>query len=285
MKHLVHILFFLGQMSQFLFGHEAHFSSLEEDYTPSYCLQLEAAYGPGMMSEGGTAGIEHMFHSLPLEKKKALDIGSGLGGVAFYLADQFSMNITGIEVNPWMVKEAKDRIPAHLRDQVDFSLTTANSGWPFPSDEYDIVYSKGVLTHIQNKEEIFQECYRVLNSGGYLVITDWLSSEQKVWGENIQRLVELENLVLYPESQASYIELLEKSGYKLLTARDDTDLYYQFNKQIIDHLQTSNQEDTPQFNESERKAAIEGYEAIVKALEIGELKVFNFVAQKDPLIK
>lgn len=28
-------------------------SSLEEEYTPNYCLQLEATYGAGMMSEGG----------------------------------------------------------------------------------------------------------------------------------------------------------------------------------------------------------------------------------------
>lgn len=34
------------------------------EYTPRYCLQLEAAYGEGMMSEGGKEGIEHMFSGI-----------------------------------------------------------------------------------------------------------------------------------------------------------------------------------------------------------------------------
>ena len=180
------------------------FSTLEEEYTPNYCLQLEAAYGEGMMSEGGLEGIDYMFRSIPLENKVALDIGSGIGGVALYLADKFSMEVTGVEVNPWMVVESKRRIPDHLKGRVDFCLSASNSGWAFPNNSYDIVYSKGVLTHLETKDEIFQECYRLLKKGGILVITDWLSSEEKRWGKNIGRLVELENLVLFPESKTRY---------------------------------------------------------------------------------
>lgn len=55
------------------------FSTMEEEYTPEYCHELEAAYGKGLMSEGGFEGIEHMFEGISLEGKKALDIGSGLG--------------------------------------------------------------------------------------------------------------------------------------------------------------------------------------------------------------
>jgi hypothetical protein len=40
------------------------FASLENEYTPRYCLQLEAAYGHGMMSEGGREGIVLLFYSL-----------------------------------------------------------------------------------------------------------------------------------------------------------------------------------------------------------------------------
>src|SRR5262249_4149455 len=46
----------------FLYGDATNFSSLENEYTPTYCLQLEAAYGEDMMSEGGIEGIEHMFN-------------------------------------------------------------------------------------------------------------------------------------------------------------------------------------------------------------------------------
>lgn len=267
-----------------LYGNQkSTFSSLEEEYTPKYCMQLEAAYGTGMMSEGGQEGIDYMFDSVVLDNKVALDIGSGMGGVAFYLAEKYSMQITGIEVNPWMVEESKKSIPKHLKDKVTFQLSIANTGWPIPDESYNIIYSKGVLTHLETKDEIFQECYRLLKKGGLLIITDWLSSANKQWGENIARLVELENLALFPETQPGYIQLLQKNGFTLLSVRDDSCVYHKFNQQIVERLQdaTKHQMLLTFFNETELKAAIEGYESIAKALEVEELKVIRFIAQKD----
>lgn len=39
---------------------------------------------------------------------------------------------------------------------------------PFANNEFDIVYSWGVLHHTPNTERAFQEVYRVLKPGGYL---------------------------------------------------------------------------------------------------------------------
>ncbi|MBP9841079.1 MAG: methyltransferase domain-containing protein [Simkaniaceae bacterium] len=265
-----------------MFIRKSHFSSLEEEYTPHYCLQLEAAYGAGMMSEGGLEGIDYMFDSLPLENKVGLDIGSGIGGVAFYLAEKFSMQITGLEVNRWMVEESKNRTPEHLKGRVDFRLSDSNTGWSIPNDSYDIIYSKGVLTHLETKDEILQECYRLLKKGGLLVITDWLSSSNKQWGGNIARLVALENLALFPESKNGYIELLEKNGFTILSVRDDSCVYHRFNQEIVKRLQNDKEHQTflTYFDEAGLEASIEGYESIVKALEVEELKIFRFVVQK-----
>lgn len=53
------------------------------EYTDTYCLGLEAAYGEGMMAEGGTIAIDRLFKNIPITQKIAVDIGSGIGGVAF----------------------------------------------------------------------------------------------------------------------------------------------------------------------------------------------------------
>ena len=90
------------------------------EYTPQYCLQLEAAYGEGMMSEGGSEAIEWMFDLIPIEGKMALDIGSGLGGVPLYLAKQYGMHVTGLEVNPWMVGRVKKKNTAFPERQSGF---------------------------------------------------------------------------------------------------------------------------------------------------------------------
>ena len=62
-----------------------------DEYDPEYCHSLEAVYGKGMMSEGGGVAIDAMFKGLSIHGKKALDIGAGLGGVAYHLAKKYAM--------------------------------------------------------------------------------------------------------------------------------------------------------------------------------------------------
>lgn len=273
----------LVPLSHLLMGNQGcAFATLEEEYTPGYCLQLEAAYGEGMMSEGGSEGIELMFDQIPLEGKVALDIGSGLGGVPLYLAEKYGMQITGLEVNPWMVEEAKRRTPESLKGKVDFLLTSGNSNWPILEESCDLIYSKGVLTHLETKDEVFQECHRLLKPGGLLVITDWLSSEDKKWGENIAQLVELEHLTLFPESSTGYVETLKEKGFVVLSEREESAIYQRFNQEIVQRLRDMASQEflLNHFDQEGVDDAILGYESIAKAMEEGELKVFRFVAQK-----
>lgn len=267
--------------TQVIDNQKPSFTSLENVYTPRYCLQLEAAYGKGMMSEGGEEAIEHLFDSIPLEGKTALDIGSGLGGVPFYLSDKHAMRVTGLDVNAWMINEAKRRTPEHLKGKVNFILSNSNKNLPFPDNSFDIIYSKGVLTHLESKDEIFQECRRLLKKKGLLVISDALSSDERKWGENIAKLNELESLDMYPESESHYIELLKRSGFTLLSVRDDSPLCIKWNQEIINRLQDPKKRESHLkcFTETELAAAIEGYDAIAKALEAGELRTIHFVAK------
>lgn len=85
------------------------------EYTSEFCLLLEEHYGPGMMSEGGSQAIEHMFEGVALSNKKALDVGCGLGGVPLYLVETHNMDVTGLEINQWMVQESIKRIPKKLK--------------------------------------------------------------------------------------------------------------------------------------------------------------------------
>lgn len=94
--------------------------------------------------------------------------------------------------------------------------------------------------------------------------------------------MELENLALFPESEAGYIELLKRNGFTVLSIRDDSSAYLRFNHEIVERLQDSaRREAFLALFESGIEASIEGYESIAQALEVGELKVIRFVAQKN----
>ncbi|HSX37257.1 MAG TPA: methyltransferase domain-containing protein [Chlamydiales bacterium] len=253
-----------------------------EQYSPEYCRLLEAAYGEGMMSEGGEA-LALMFKDVSIQGKKALDIGSGLGGVAYYLAKEHDCQVTGLEINPWMVKEAEERALKEIKNKLDFVLSTSNDHLPFENDSFDVVYSRGVFCHIENKQGILNECYRILKPGGVLVVNDFLSSIKGKWGEHVKRLVELEGLPIYAETIDGYIEVLNKAQLKGTKVLNLTEKYALYNEEIVSRLKTSEKKEAfiHSFNEKLHAEAIEGYSAIAQAMQKSEGMTVQFIAHKE----
>lgn len=253
-----------------------------EEYYPEYCHSLEAVYGKGMMSEGGQKAIDSMFEGFSIDNKKALDIGSGLGGVAHYLAKKYDMEVTGLEINPWMIQEAQRNAPSEIQEKLRFVLNIDNNYLPFEDHSFDIVYSKGVLCHVEEKQGIFKECHRILKPGGTLIINDWLSPVKGQWGGHVQRLVELEGLSLYAETVDNYLQLLEEAAFKDIKVANLSEKYASYNEEIVQELKVSEKKELfiRSFNEQLHEEAIEGYVSIAKAMRLGEGIVTQFTAHK-----
>lgn len=251
------------------------FEKLIDEYSAEYCLFLEITYGEHMLSEGGTIAIDRMFVGTPLQDQKMLDIGFGLGAAAFYLAEKYQAEVTGIELNPWMVEEATRRIPEHLKSLVNFVLYQQPPLLPFPDQSYDIVYSKGVLVHLHDKFPLFNEIHRVLKPGGFLIIDDWLSPKKGEWGQRLQKLCELENLTLYAQTETDYHHLLEKTGFTAIQMRAENEHYVHYNQDIVDRLNHPEVKAsfTSQFGETAWQQAIEGYQLIADSIRDNELLI------------
>jgi len=254
--------------------------SLIDEYPAEYCLALETAYGQGMMSEGGDSGIEDMFSGISLSGKNALDIGSGLGGIAVYLAKYHDMKVTGCDINPWMVNESTQRIAPELQAKVDF-IQIKNNKLPFESNHFDLIYSKGVFTHIQNKQSIFQEANRILKPNGYFVIMDWLSPKQNQWGFIIRKMAETENLTLFAQTSENYILDLQHAGFHNIVMRDESSQYAKYNHSIY-HSLMNNKKNIfiKKYGQKILEEHANGYALIAKAIEIKEVLVKHFIARK-----
>lgn len=251
------------------------------DYPEDYCLFLEATYGSNMLSEGGELAIDRMFSGLDLRSKRMLDIGFGLGGVAFYLARQYQAHVSGVEINTWMVQEATRRTPISLRQQVHFSQYHPHESLPYEDQSLDVVYSKGVLTHLQDKKFLFGEIARVLVPGGYFVVEDWLSPYKNIWGARLKSLCKLEGLTLYAETQERYICLLQ-SYFTDIHTRDENDHYYEYNCEIINRLdkEQEKQDKNPIFTKFSIADAITGYKLIAESIKDRELLIRWFQARR-----
>ncbi len=105
---------------------------------------------------------------------RVLDVGSGLGGPARYLAAKFGCHVTGIDLSP-----VHCEVSEQLSHWVGLSqLTTFRQGsaleLPFADASFDRVWTQNVQMNIRDKGRLYGEIARVLVPGGKLAFSDIL---------------------------------------------------------------------------------------------------------------
>ncbi len=101
-----------------------------------------------------------------------LDVGSGLGGPARYLAGRFGCHVTGIDLTPAFCQVAQ-RLSAltGMRERTDFRQGDALA-LPFGDAGFDAVWTVQAQMNIADKARFYGEIYRVLKPGGRFVFQD-----------------------------------------------------------------------------------------------------------------
>ena len=105
-----------------------------------------------------------------LRGKRVLELGTGTGGTATLLAKK-GASVIGIDLLPFRLDEAKDRVKHHnVSDSVYFSLMDATQ-LAFPDNTFDFVISKSVLVFTEHPLTA-KECYRVLKPDGKAIFVE-----------------------------------------------------------------------------------------------------------------
>jgi ubiquinone/menaquinone biosynthesis C-methylase UbiE len=101
-----------------------------------------------------------------------LDIGSGIGGPARYIADRFGARVTGIDLTAEFCEVARHLTRAlGLEGRVDFEQGDALA-MRFADGSFDGAYSMNVSMNIRDKAGFYAEIQRVLRPGGWLVLSE-----------------------------------------------------------------------------------------------------------------
>jgi ubiquinone/menaquinone biosynthesis C-methylase UbiE len=101
-----------------------------------------------------------------------LDIGSGIGGPARYIAQRFGARITGIDLTAEFCEVARHLTQVlGLEDRVDFKQGDALA-MPFADASFDGAYSMNVSMNIADKAGFYAEIHRVLRPGAWLVLSE-----------------------------------------------------------------------------------------------------------------
>lgn len=110
---------------------------------------------------------------LPVQRgHHLLDIGSGLGGPARYIARRFECRVSGIDITLPFV-DAGNRLTAllHMEQQVTMEHGDGQS-LPYANAAFDGAYAQHVTMNVADRPRFFAEAFRVLKPGAFFALTE-----------------------------------------------------------------------------------------------------------------
>ena len=166
-------------------------------------------------AQGRAATIALAGLASPQPGERVLDVGSGIGGPARFLAARHGVTVTALDATERFCQVAEMLTRgAGLEDRVTIVRGDALS-LPFADETFDIVWTQAVGQNIFDKGRLVSELARVLRPGGRVAMFELVAgpggplvypvpwadtSEQSsiVSAEELQRLLEAERLAVGP---------------------------------------------------------------------------------------
>ena len=168
---------------------------------------------------GGTAAVDRLMAEAGVTAAdRVLDICSGLGGPARYLAWKTGCQVTGIDLTASRVEGATALTEAAgLADKVRFRQGNALA-LPFADAGFTLAISQEAFAHIPDKPTLVAGIARVLQPGGRLVFSDILSRE-RLGADDAHRLYDG---MRFSEiaTEADYRGWLQAAGMRVVNVTD-----------------------------------------------------------------
>ncbi len=211
--------------------HSAQFDSTQ--YTRESIKKYENIFGRNFISTGGLESTREICSSLGLKTgMKVLDVGSGIGGSAFHMAQEYGAHVHGLDLSHNMLSIAGERL-AELKLEALVSFEYGDILETDIESEYDVIYSRDAFLHIEDKPRLFQTLLRALKPDGLLFITDYC------WGEGVHTdefLAYVAQRQYTLHTVPEYGRLIEGAGFQEVQALDKTKLFGEYLHLELDHL-------------------------------------------------
>jgi SAM-dependent methyltransferase len=150
-----------------------------------------------------------------------LEVGSGSGGPAVYLAATRECRVTGVDINEHGVRNARELAESRgVSERARFEVVDAGKPLPFASESFDAIVCNDAMCHIANRASVLREWHRLLRPGGRALFTDAMVLTGIVSHEELATRSSIGFYLFVPPGANE--ALLDEAGFTVLAVEDVT---------------------------------------------------------------
>jgi sarcosine/dimethylglycine N-methyltransferase len=228
---------------------------------------------------GGTEVLDALADAAEIVREHhVLDVCSGMGGPARWLAYQRNCKVTGLDFTTSRVEAARRLTQrVHLDHLVDFVHGDATA-MPFPPSRYNVLIGQESWVHIPDKAALISECARVLKPGGTIAFTDIVVRSNL--GQSTEKRLAEEMHTANIASAESYSTLLEENGCNVLGQDDLSGEWKDILVNRLEMFRSLRETTVEKFGESRYKEFDNAYSHFVGCFVANKLGGVRIVARK-----
>jgi SAM-dependent methyltransferase len=152
----------------------------------------------------------------------AIEVASGSGGPALYLARTSGCRVTGVDANEKGVATANEMAErSGQTERVRFAVADATARLPFEADTFDALLCIDSVNHFPNRLDVLREWHRVLRPGRRAIFTDPVVITGPVTNDELALRSSIGFFLFVPPGINE--AMIEEAGFRLMRRKDVTE--------------------------------------------------------------
>ena len=246
-------------------------------YNRRSILRSEKMYGEGFQSPGGLDAVKGFCKRLRMRQgMKILEVGSGLGGSALYLAKTFGADVLGLDISAEMVAISTERAAQKGLSNVSFRHGDIRTS-DLEMGCFDLVWTRDCILYVPEKELVWRNVRAALKLGGQLFVTDFCRGDGRLSDEFETYVEECQYFLVALDD---YVRTLQAVGFADVHMEDITPAFMEGLGQEQERLVDEREAFLREFDESDYDYLIDRWNKKIRLCERGDLKWGHFVATR-----
>ncbi len=186
---------------------------------------------------GGLISTRALVEQLDIAPEtRVLDIGSGIGGTARYVAQRHGARVMGVDITEEYVEVARYLSDAVDLDELTHFQTGSATDLPVMDGTFDLALMLHVSMNVEDKRALFRSAARALAPGGQFALFEIMAGDAAValdfplpWAAGPE--------TSFLATAADFREMAEAAGFILVAQRDRSDFVAEHFGGILKRIQ------------------------------------------------